>query len=149
MSIIDKHNEFADAAAVTASAVLTNVIDLGDDVTTRNIGGPGAPYLVIQVDAQAAAAGAATVDFSLESDSTADLATSATVHYRTGAVGKATLAPGYKAAVVQLPFGDYERYLGVRATVATGPLTGGAFSAFLTRDPQYWNAMQANNPAAK
>lgn len=148
MSILDKHNEFADAAAVTTTAVLTNVIDLGDDVTLRNIGGPGAAYLVIQVDTSATAAGAATVTFSLESDSTADLATSATVHYSTAAIGKATLVAGYQAAVVQLPYGDYERYLGVRATVATGPLTAGAFSAFLTRDPQFWRAQQANNPAA-
>lgn len=148
MSIMDKHNEFADAAAVTSTAVLTNVIDLGDDSTLRNLGGPGSPYLVIQTDTSATAAGAATVTFSLESDSTADLATSATVHYTTAAIAKTTLVAGYVAAVVQLPFGDYERYLGVRATVGTGPLTAGAFSAFLTRDPQYWKAMTANNPAA-
>lgn len=146
--ILDKQAEFADAAAVTTSAVLTNVMDLGDDVTLRNIGGPGAAYLVILVDTAATAAGAATVTFSLESDSTADLATSATVHHSTAAIGKATLVAGYAATVVQLPFGQYERYLGVRATVATGPLTAGAFSAFLTRDPQYWQAMAANNPSA-
>lgn len=148
MSILDKHNEFADAAAVTTTAVLTNVIDLGDDVTTSNQGGPGGLYLVIQTDTAAAAAGAATVTFTLESDSTAALATSATVHYSTGAIGLASLTAGSVQAMVQLPFGAYERYLGVRATVATGPLTAGAFSAYLTRDPQYWRAMEANNPAA-
>lgn len=146
--ILDKQAEFADAAAVTAGGVLTNVIDLGDDVTLRNIGGPDAAYLVISVDTAATAAGAATVTFTLESDNTADLATSATVHYSTAAIGKASLTAGATPVIVPLPYGQYERYLGVRATVGTGPLTAGAFSAFLTRSPQYWQAMQANNPAA-
>lgn len=148
MSYLDKQAEFADAAAVTTTAVLTNVMDLGDDVALRNIGGPGAAFLVITCDTAATAVGAATVTFSLESDSDAALSTSPTVHYSTAAIGKATLTAGYTAAIVALPYGDYERYLGVRATVATGPLTAGAFSAFITRDPQYWRAMTANNPAA-
>lgn len=146
--ILDKQAEFADAQAVTTTAVLTNVIDLGDDVTLRNLGGPDAAFLVISVDTAVTAAGAATVTFTLESDSDAALSTSPTVHYSTAAIGKATLVAGNTPVVVQLPYGDYERYLGVRATVGTGPLTAGAFSAFITRSPQLWRAMTANNPAA-
>lgn len=135
---IDKQNEFADSQAVTVTAISTNVIDLGATPTTRNPA-PGEPiWLVIQVDTAATAAGAATVTFSLESDSTADLATSATVHWTSAAIGKATLVAGYLVAAIALPHGDYERYLGVRYTVATGPLTAGAFSAFLTADVQKW-----------
>jgi hypothetical protein len=43
-----------------------------------------------------------------------------------------------------LPAGNYERYLGVRYTVAAGPLTAGAFDAFLTTDVQAWRAYARN-----
>lgn len=150
MSYIDKQCEFSDAQAVTATAISTNVMDLGDDVTTRNIGGPDSLYLVVITQTAATSAtSAATLTVTLESDSTADLATSATVHYSTGSKAFAAFSPaGTVLAVVQLPFGDYERYLGVRYTVGVENLTAGKFDAFLTRDPQYWRAMQANNPEA-
>lgn len=138
--ILDERNEFSDALAVTASAI-SDVIDLGVGPTLQDIGNGEPLYLVIQVDEQATAAGAATVTFSLESDSTADLATSATVHWTSGAIGKATLAPGYVVATIALPNGNYERYLGVRYTVATGPLTAGKFTAFLTHDVAKWVAL--------
>jgi hypothetical protein len=145
--ILDKETEFSDSQAVTASAI-SSVIDTGADVTPKNLGGSGPCFLVIQCDVAAAAAGAATVTFSLESDSTADLATSATVHASTAAIGKASLLAGTTIAVLPLPYDDYEEFLGVRYTVATGPLTAGKFSAFLTRTPQFWKPMQANNPAS-
>ena len=132
--IIDKLNEFANDLAVTASAI-SDVIDLGATPTLRSLSFQNL-YLVISVDVQATAAGAATVQFSLESDSTADLATSATVHWQSAAIVKATLAPGYTVVKLPLPIdATYERYLGVRFTVATGPLTAGKFSAFLTPTP--------------
>ena len=137
---VDYDNELSDSQAVTATAISTNVIDLGTGNTTRDIGNGMPVYLVIQTDTAATAAGAATVTFSLESDSTADLATSATVHWTSAAIGKASLVAGYEVAAVALPSGDYERYLGLRYTVATGPLTAGAFSAFLTTDVQKWKA---------
>lgn len=142
---VDKQEEFSDSQAVTASAISTNVIDLnpnGSANTLQDVGTGEDMYLVIQVDAQVTAAGAATVTFSLESDSDTGLTTSPTVHYTSAAVPKATLAPGYEVARIKLPAGDYERYLGVRYTVATGPLTGGSFSAFLA------NGIQANKQYA-
>lgn len=149
-SILDLQNEFSDSQAVTATAISTNVIDLGDDVTLRNIGGSPGVYLVVQTDVAATDSGSdATLALSLESDSTADLATSPTVHWSSGAKAFAAFSPaGTTLAVVPLPYGDYERYLGVRYTVASGPLTAGKFSAFLTRDPQFWTAWQANNPTS-
>ena len=133
--ILDERTEFSDAQAVTSSAI-SDVIDLGATPTLRSLGAGEPLYLVISVDEAATAAGAATVTFSLESDSTADLATSATVHASTAAIGKATLIVGYTAAIIPLPVAaTYERYLGVRYTVATGPLTAGKFSAFLTSTP--------------
>lgn len=147
---LDKQLEFADGAAITSTAVLTNVIDLGDDVTTRNIGGRESLFVVVQCDTSATDSGSdATVTFSLESDSVAALNSSATVHMTSGAIPFASLVGGATLWVAAMPFGQYEQYLGVRATVASGPLTGGTFSAFLTNDPQFWFAYQANNPQAR
>lgn len=146
--ILDAQNEFSDGQAVTASAISNNVIDAKGYGPTHNVGGLETLFLVIQADATATAAGAATVTFELISDSVATLDSSPTVHSSTGAVGKATMAAGTTLAVMPLPFGEYERYIGVRYTVGTGPLTAGAFSAFLTRDPERWTPQPANNPPA-
>lgn len=132
--ILDAQNLFSDNAAVTSTAISTNVIDLGSRNTLRDIGAGEGLWLVVLVGTAVTAAGAATVTVSLESDSTADLATSATVHYTTPAIGKATLVANYVVAKVRIPNGSYERYLGVRYTVATGPLTAGTFKAFLVKD---------------
>jgi hypothetical protein len=133
--ILDERTEFCSAQAVTATAI-SDVIDLGATPTLRDIGNGHGAYLVIQCDESATASGSATVAFSLESDSTANLATSPTVHLTTAAIGKATLVAGYRVLCIALPIGvNYERYLGVRFTVATGPLTAGKFSAFITMDP--------------
>ncbi len=132
--ILDERNEFSDAQTVTASAI-SDVIDLGATPTLRSLAMQDL-YLVISVDEAATAAGAATVTFSLESDSAVGLDSSATVHFSTAAIGKATLTLGYFVAKVPLPIdATYERYLGVRYTVATGPLTAGKFSAYLTPVP--------------
>jgi hypothetical protein len=138
MAIIDLQTKFSDVQAVTVTAVSANILDLRNfntGVTTPALADEslvGANmWVTIFVGTAVTAAGAATVTFSLESDSTTDLATSPTVHYVSAAIGKATLVAGYAAVRVQLPSGDYERYLGVRYTVATGPLTAGTFTAFL------------------
>lgn len=152
--MLDKQNEFSDSQAVTVTAISTNVIDtmagFGPGVTsatTSNLGGPEAIYLVIEVDTTFTAGGAATLIASLESDSTANLATSPTVHFTTAAIPVASLTAKSKVAVVGLPFGAYEKYLGVRYTVGTGPMTAGAISAYLTRDPSFWVAYNAaGNP---
>lgn len=136
--ILDLQTKFSDLQAVTSTAISTNVIDLiqGTSPTTLDEGIGDGVWLNIIVGTAATAAGAATVTFSLESDSTADLATSATVHWTSAAIGKATLVAGYQVARIKLPSDNYERYLGVRYTVATGPLTAGTFLAFLTISAQ-------------
>lgn len=136
---VDKQEEFSDSQAVTVTAISTNVIDLTQGfsgLTLIDIGTGENMYLVIQVDTTVTAAGAATVTFTLESDSDTGLATSPSTHYQSPAVGKATLVAGYEVAKIKLRPDSYERYLGVRYTVATGPLTAGAFSAFLVKDIQ-------------
>lgn len=135
---LSKQDEFSDGQVVTSSAISTNVIDLTlgqSGLTTIDIGNGEDIFLVIMVDTTVTQTGSGTVTFTLESDSTANLATSATVHWTSGAIPKATLVAEYRVVAMRLPLGDYERYLGVRYTVSETLLTG-AFSAFLTKDPQ-------------
>jgi hypothetical protein len=133
--LVDKNLEFADSQAVTATTI-SNVIDLGATNTLKDLGVGPPMWLVIQVDTTTVSAGATTCVFSLESDSTADLATSATVHWTSAAIAKATLAAGYQVVTIAIPRGLYERYLGIRYTVAVANFSAGAFSAFLTTTPQ-------------
>lgn len=142
--LLDKQNEFSDSQAVTASAISTNVIDTLANTTLTDLGEGEPIYLVIAATVAATAAGAATVTFTLESDSTADLATSPTVHFSTAVIGKAALTAGAPVAIVALPIDLYERFVGVRYTVATGPLTAGAFDAFLTKDVSKFRAYAKN-----
>ncbi|QBF27159.1 hypothetical protein EXN22_16215 [Pseudomonas tructae] len=143
---VDKQLEFSDSQAVTATAISTNVVDLyprGNAVNTnvtRDIGVGEDVYLVVQTDTTATAAGAATVTVTLESSSTADLATTPTVHYSSAANALAALVGSTTLLAIKLPAGQYNRYVGVRYTVATGPLTAGAFSAFITKDVQAFRA---------
>lgn len=141
--ILDVRNEFADAVSVigtaAATAVLGNVIDLGS--VSLDVGNGEPLYLCLQVDTTVlAAVGAANVTFKLVSDSTADLATSPTTHFTTGAIAKGTLVAGYPIAFVALPMGTYERYLGVTFTPDTNNTTAGKVNAFLTKDPNGWKA---------
>lgn len=150
--ILDALIEFSDAQAVTSTAISTNVADLGPvtDNTTRDIGTGEPVYLVVQTAVACTDTGSdATLTVTLESDSAANLATSPTVHFSTGALAFSAFAPAGKVvAAVRLPAGEYERYLGVRYTVGNGPLTAGAFDAFLTRDVQRYRAYADRRPIA-
>lgn len=126
------------AHAYTATAVSTNVYDTGPVTsnTTRDLGAGGMLYLSILITTTVAASGgASTTVFTLESDSTADLATSATVHWTGQSIAKATLVAGYfYAKAVPLPAGTYERYVGIRFTPTTNDWTSGAASAWIHAD---------------
>ncbi len=147
--ILDERNEFADAVSVAGTAgtaLIGDVIDLGS--VSRDIGNGQQLYLVIQTDTEIITGGSAgTIKFQLASDSTADLATSATVHFDTGTLvtDDATanddrLNAGGIIAAVALPMGTYERYLGILATIATTTVTAGKINAFLTSDVSKWAA---------
>lgn len=120
--IIDKYLQVSDAQAVTATAASTDVIDFGQ--ANPNVGMDGISKMVITVDATAIATGAATVTFAVQDS--ADNSTYATVAATT-AIGKATLVAGHQI-VIPMPT-TLRRYCRVYYTVATGPLTAGAFSA--------------------
>ena len=142
--ILDSLLEFSDAQAVTSTAVSTNIVDLGPvvDNALRDIGTGERMFLIVTTNTAATDSGSdATLAVTLESDSTANLATSPTVHLSTGALAFAAFsAAGSVVFAGPLPAGLYEQYLGVRYTVASGPLTAGAFDAFLTKDPQVYRA---------
>jgi hypothetical protein len=137
--ILDLASKFSAAQALTATAISTNVIDLRNAATPllvdEGMGGDEI-WLVVQVITAAAGGDAAkTLTITLESDSTADLATSATVHYTSPAFTGAQLIAGFVAIRTPLPSSDYERYLGLRYTVSAG-FTSFTIDAFLTPDVQ-------------
>lgn len=145
--ILDERNEFGDAATLVGDAastyILGDVIDLG---VARDISQGEPLFLVVKIDTLvAAAAGAANITFKLVSDSTADLATSPTVHLTSGALAKGTLVAGYTVFAVALPRGTYERYLGVTYTPDTNNITAGKADAFLTTDVSKWTAYDSPN----
>lgn len=138
--LIDSQSIFSEAQAVTSTAISTNVIDLNPNAssnTTKDISIQDEIYLVVSTNTTCTDTGSdATLAVTLESDTAAGLSSSPTVHYTTGTLAFAAYATaGTTLVAVQLPRGTYKRYLGVRYTVASGPLTAGAFDAYLTNEP--------------
>lgn len=141
--IFDNFNEFCDATSAilnVGNAIIGDVIDTGAAPTLKGLGVGEPLHLVIQVDTTFVGA-TATITFDLKSDSTADLATSATTHATTGAIPVATLVAGY-TRVIPLPLDfTFERYVGLWETVATANVTAGKINAFLARDVARWTAL--------
>ena len=130
--ILDKGNLVSSAQAVTSSAGSTDVIDLSQ---ARAIGDGEELEFFVNVDTAATAAGAATVTFQVQTDDNSAFSSPTTV-IQTDAIPKATLAAGYQIKI-PLPDGATpERYLRLYYSVATGPLTAGAFTAGLVLDAQ-------------
>ena len=127
----DKLNSFGTDQAVTTTAASTDIVDLG---AARDMGNGEPLELVILVTQSVTASGAATVNFTLETDDTAGFS-SPVVLASSGAIGKAALSAGTEVLRAKLPL-DAERYLRTNYTVATGPLTAGTFTAFLAHDRQ-------------
>ena len=129
----DYNTDIAVADAPTASAISANVIDLGPTTTNalRCLPGPRRQFVEIFVNTLVASGtGGSTVTFTLESDSTADLATSATVHASSAAIVKTALAAGTYVYLDVPADQTYERYLGVRYTNSAN-LTAGKFTVRL------------------
>jgi len=141
---VDKMNEFSDAQAVTATAISTNVYDLFSTVTgadsnitpnTRlDIGVGEDIYLVVNTQTAATDSGSdATLVVTFETADDAALSSNNQVVATTGTLAFATFSPaGTNLLKLKLPSFAYRRYIGVRYTVASGPLTAGNFDAFLT-----------------
>lgn len=132
---LDAQLQFCSAQAITVDAISENVLDLaplGGSNTTRDLGAASAFGVLLQcLTSLTDADGTPTLTVTVESDSTADLATSATVH--------ATLINNQLEAAlvantmyyVGLPSGAYERYLGLRFNAITADFDGGTVNAWL------------------
>lgn len=132
MGILDKELQMSEEQAVTATAASTNLIDTGH---TKDIGDGEPLYWHVDVTEAATAAGAATVTFTLESDTAAAFSSAATV-MTSNVIGKASLTVGAKAVCMPIPPGVSEQFLRTYYTVATGPLTAGKFNSYIGHAPQ-------------
>jgi len=134
--ILDKQNELSNAQAITVSAASVNQIDLGPPAYTGNSKGNTKGTIAFNVDADFAAAGAATLQVGLRSSPNADMS-NAVVALLLPPVPVASLKRGAALAALmgELPVpARVKRYLDVFYTVSTGPFTAGAISARLTLD---------------
>lgn len=142
---LDSTLELAVAQAVTVSAVSANVADLralnlgaGSQAAVQDRVDATPLYLVVRTAVACTDVGSdATLVVSLETSPNSDLSAS-TVIAQSGVIPFATFSPaGSQVWIVPLPPSSaWKRYLGVRFTVASGPLTAGAFDAFLTPNMQ-------------
>lgn len=128
---MDKQLQFSSAQAVTATAVSTNVVDIG--AAAPRIGDGENLNILVECDVAMTDAGSdSTVTAELvtddnESMSSATLLQTLGVFPALSAIGAAV-----KARIAQgLAF---ERYIAVRYTVANGDLTTGSFSAHIVKD---------------
>lgn len=153
--LLDSQLLLSDAQAVTATAISANVYDLFSTLAGGASGsgaaiiagvtpnaridlghGEGLYLLVNTVTAAADTGSDATLTLTLESADDAGLTTNAIVHFSTGALAFAAFSPaGTRLCAIKLPStAGFRRYLGVRYTVASGPLTAGSFTAALVND---------------
>ncbi len=142
---IDSTLELAVAQAVTTSAVGQNIADLralnlgaGSQAAVQDRLDATPLCLVVRTAVACTDVGSdATLQVSLETSPNSDLSAS-TVIAQTGVLPFASFAPiGTTVWAIALPPSDsWKRYLGVRFTVASGPLTAGAFDAFITSNIQ-------------
>jgi len=135
MPLVDALLRLSNAQVVTSTAVSTDKIDLSE---ARDMAWGNELNAVIEVDEVVAASGAATVLFEIVTATDAALTAGVTVVGSVGPIGKAELPAGRPVINVSLDPSNLiaqqkgQRYLGVRYTVATGPLTTGRFTAYLT-----------------
>lgn len=135
--IFDQQTLLSDAQAITATAVSTNVIDLGPIKTgiVRDIGKGKQIPLLIQVTEQFTAAGAGTLTVSLQVDDNEAFSSAKTV-WTSPALALATLKPGFIVIPEYIPRGTDERYMRLNYVVATGPMTAGKVTAGVTMGNQ-------------
>lgn len=132
--IFDAQTKFSAAQAVTATAVSTNVIDLGaagipyggSVALTRDFGVTDKIPLAIQVVANFATLTSLTV--SVETDDN-EAFSSATTVATTPAIPVAQLVAGYQFTIDDIPFRTRERYVRLRYTVGGSNATAGAITA--------------------
>ncbi len=143
--VLDKLLEFSDSqGAIAATAISTNVVDLGATPTLRDLGVGEQVWFVVQVDVTGTGAG--TLQISLVSGGDVALQTTPVTHYASPLFVGTDMVAGKDLVAIKLPSSgslgatyiaspNYKRYLGVQYTIAS---TVGAvkLSAFLVKDYQ-------------
>jgi hypothetical protein len=132
--IISANLLFSDDQAITATAVSTNVIDLGARDTPFRAAaalngdiGKGEPVPIL-IQITEAFNNLTSLTITLETGPNADMSSSTVLETQT--ILLAALTKGKQANMRFLPNGVTGRYLGVRYTVSgTAPTTGKVFSA--------------------
>jgi hypothetical protein len=144
MALIDVQATFADRQAVTVTAFGANFYDTG--TVKRNLGRTGER---VRFTANSTVTGTGTVAFEVVGADNADGSGNTTIMASSAAIPIATLntqqATGTGGFDVVMP-DNTQRYVGVRFTVAGGPLTGGTFSANVIGDGG--SSFQRNYPTA-
>ncbi|MGL5735555.1 MAG: Bbp16 family capsid cement protein [Beijerinckiaceae bacterium] len=130
---LDRQLTVSNSQNVTATAVSTDAIDTQLTPVIRDIGAGEDMRMIIATELAALSAGASTVTFEIIQADDVALTTNVEVLAATGAIPKATIVAGYMAMDIVLPR-NTRRYIGVRYTVGTGPLTQGRFIASLCHD---------------
>tara|TARA_R100000656_G_C3931733_1_gene124961 strand:+ start:40 stop:471 length:432 start_codon:yes stop_codon:yes gene_type:complete len=133
---LDAQNLFDDNAAHLTTEASTNLIDLG---AARNIGVGEDIYFVIQVDtAFTDGSSNSTMTITLETDDNASFSSATTA--QTVGTFAALAAAGTRLVAKLQPEQINERFLRVKYTVASGDLSTGKFTAFLTKDLQAYTS---------
>jgi len=127
--ILDAHLKLSDSQIVTVTAPSANIIDQGSKADALG----SELWLITQVREAALAAGAATVNFQIQSADDSGFGTNLTTHFDSGAIGKAALTLNSEPVKVRLPIG-LRKFVRVNYVIGTGPLTAGKFDAFITPD---------------
>ena len=128
--IFDSTNKFSTKQAVTATAVSTNVIDLG--VSKRDIGNGEVIPLFIGVEEEFA--GLTSVVVTVQTDDAEGFGSAVNV-LQTGVIPVADLVAGYQFNINTVPLGVLGRYVRLNYTVA-GTGTAGTISAGITAGNQ-------------
>lgn len=128
--MLDLLATFSSAQAVTVTAASTSVIDTlaaGDAIGAHS-------WLHVLCNTTFAGQGATTIAVALET-SVDEAFTTPVVLFTTAAVaeGNANLTAGGVAVAIQIPLGVL-RYLRVKYTIASGPMTAGKMDARIVSD---------------
>lgn len=137
--IMDQQNLFSDAQAVTASANSTNVIDtLPGGQNTKSGIGDGQDISLFALITQTFAT-LTSLNIQLVSADDAALSVNPIVHFDSGAIPVASLTAKARPVALDLPYGKYRRYVGLKYVVTGTAATAGAITAGLVEDLQTLN----------
>ena len=133
--ILDRQNLFSLNQAITATAVSTDVIDLGPEMWAGTAGSDREIPIELTVTESFTSGGATTLQ--VEVQSSVNEAFSAPIkHLLTDVIPKADLAVGKVLSKgLSLP-ADVKRYVRLNYVVATGPFTAGKITAGIVASRQ-------------